>query len=93
MKAKSLSVLILAAVVAAGLAATAAQSPKMKYTTEIPADVITPDRTETRIGTLEFTDGYPDGGYGAEGLGPHGLLTRRGGHDHDHAGGLAAGIP
>ena len=31
----------------------------MKMTTEIPANVITPDRTETRLGTLEFIDGFP----------------------------------
>ena len=36
-----------------------AQAPTMEYTTQIPANVITPDRTETRIGTLEFTDGFP----------------------------------
>ena len=33
--------------------------PTMKMTTDIPANVITPDRTETRLGTLEFTDGFP----------------------------------
>ena len=35
----------------------------------------------------------PHRGDGAEGVGSHGLLARRGGHDHDHARGLAAGIP
>lgn len=29
------------------------------YNTEIPAKIMTPDRVETRIGTLEFFDGYP----------------------------------
>jgi hypothetical protein len=28
-------------------------------TTEIPASITTPDRVETRIGTLEFFDGIP----------------------------------
>ena len=43
----------------AGQATPRAQAPTMKYTTEIPANVQTPDRTETRLGTLEFTDGFP----------------------------------
>ena len=48
-----------------GLIATAfcgtliAEPPKMKNTTEIPPNVVTPDRTETRLGTLEFVDGFP----------------------------------
>jgi hypothetical protein len=29
------------------------------YTTPIPSTILTPDRVETRIGTLEFTDGFP----------------------------------
>ncbi len=29
------------------------------YQTPIPAKILTPDRVETRIGTLEFTDGFP----------------------------------
>jgi hypothetical protein len=33
------------------------QTPKMA--TEIPASITTPDRVETRLGTLEFTDGMP----------------------------------
>ena len=36
-----------------------AESPTYKNTTDIPANVVTPDRTETRIGTLEFVDGVP----------------------------------
>ena len=31
----------------------------MKYSTEIPANVITPDTMETRIGTLNFVSGLP----------------------------------
>ncbi len=37
-----------------------AQPPKMKMTTDIPESITTPDRVETRIGTLEFFDGMPD---------------------------------
>jgi hypothetical protein len=32
----------------------------MKMTTEILADILTPDTVETRIGTLRFLDGLPD---------------------------------
>jgi hypothetical protein len=40
---------------------SSAQSvPKMKMTTPIPASITTPDKVETRLGTLRFTDGYPD---------------------------------
>jgi len=38
----------------------AAEVPKMKMTTEIPADIATPDTVETRLGTLKFFDGLPD---------------------------------
>ena len=36
-----------------------AQPPKMKMTTEIPETITTPNKVETRIGTLEFFDGIP----------------------------------
>ena len=36
-----------------------AASGKMKYSTNIPKNVITPDTMETRIGTLDFVDGVP----------------------------------
>ncbi|MBW2449775.1 MAG: hypothetical protein JRE92_05035, partial [Deltaproteobacteria bacterium] len=39
--------------------ATYAQPPKMKMTTEIPASITTPDRVNTRIGTMKFFDGFP----------------------------------
>ena len=29
------------------------------FNTPIPAKIMTPDRVETRIGTLEFDDGFP----------------------------------
>ena len=34
-------------------------APKMKITTDIPPEITTPDRIETRIGTLEYKDGAP----------------------------------
>lgn len=37
-----------------------AQAPKMKMTTDIPPSLVTPNTVETRIGTLNFTDGFPD---------------------------------
>ena len=40
--------------------ANAADAPKMKMTTDIPASITTPDSVETRIGTLGFFDGFPD---------------------------------
>ena len=40
--------------------ADARMAPKMKMTTDIPSSITTPDRVETRIGTLNFTDGFPD---------------------------------
>ncbi len=36
-----------------------ARPPKMKMTTEIPEGIATPDRVETRLGTLHFFDGVP----------------------------------
>ena len=35
------------------------QPPKYKMTTEIPENVLIPDKVETRLGTLEFFDGVP----------------------------------
>jgi len=34
--------------------------PKMKMTTPIPAQITTPDKVDTRLGTLNFFDGFPD---------------------------------
>jgi len=44
----------------ATVAAEAQSVPKMKMTTEIPPEITTPDSVKTRIGTLEFFDGFPD---------------------------------
>ncbi len=48
------------AVVTCLLSAGWAKSPTMKMTTEIPEGIATPDRLETRIGTLTSFDGVPD---------------------------------
>ena len=34
--------------------------PQYKMTTEIPAGITTPDRVDTRLGKLNFFDGFPD---------------------------------
>jgi hypothetical protein len=34
--------------------------PRMKMTTDIPADITTPAQVETRLGALRFVDGFPD---------------------------------
>jgi hypothetical protein len=36
------------------------KAPKMKMTTPIPQQIMTPDSVETRLGTLNFFDGFPD---------------------------------
>ena len=53
---------ILAIALACSLTASLAAAegaPKMKMTTPIPAEITTPDTVESRIGTLEFIDGFP----------------------------------
>ncbi|MGI9239289.1 MAG: hypothetical protein ACR2RV_00725, partial [Verrucomicrobiales bacterium] len=42
-----------------GLCTTASAQEKFKYTTEIPDGITTPDKVETSIGELDFTDGVP----------------------------------
>ncbi len=39
---------------------TAVAQKKYKMTTEIPSNIISPDKVDTRIGTLRFFDGFPD---------------------------------
>ncbi len=57
----SVFMLILAVLIVAGLVSTSwAQSPKYKMTTEIPPGIATPDKLETRLGTLNSFDGVPD---------------------------------
>ncbi len=36
-----------------------AQAPTYKMTTEVPDNVLIPDKVETRLGTLEFFEGCP----------------------------------
>ena len=51
----------LVAVVVSSLTLSAsAQSPKMKMTTPIPPGIESPEKVETRLGTLKFFDGFPD---------------------------------
>ena len=50
---------IVTAAVAAILIAGPAFAEEFKYTTPIPEGIITPDKVETSIGTLKFTDGVP----------------------------------
>ena len=50
--------LALALVTTASAQTTGATKPKMA--TDIPAEITTPDRVETRLGTLKLFDGFPD---------------------------------
>ena len=43
-----------------GYQAWAQEPQKTKMTTEVPEGVATPDKLETRIGTLNLFDGIPD---------------------------------
>ena len=55
--------LILCTLVFGGFSAGVwAEAPKMKMTTEVPPGIATPDRLETRLGTLNLFDGVPDNG-------------------------------
>ena len=54
---------ILATCLVSSLAATAlAEAPRMKMTTDVPPGIATPDKLETRLGTLSLFDGVPDKG-------------------------------
>ena len=60
MKVKSLMTLAVTGLMAISItAALAAQSPKMKMTTDIPASLTAPNQVETSIGSLEYFDGVP----------------------------------
>jgi hypothetical protein len=37
-----------------------AADPQFKFSTAMPSGVASPDRVETRLGTLNFFDGFPD---------------------------------
>lgn len=56
-----MKVKVLGSLVLSGLlyATALANPPKMKMTTQIPANVLIPDEVDTRLGTLKFFDGVP----------------------------------
>ena len=58
---QKISTLVVSAVLATALGTpiTFAQEPTPGYNTKIPEYIMTPDRVDTRIGTLEFFDGIP----------------------------------
>jgi hypothetical protein len=68
MKAMYRAVAVVAALgLAVGIAAVNAQpldgppaAPALEYSTSMPPGVTSPDKVETRIGTLNFFDGFPD---------------------------------
>ncbi|HEV7335970.1 MAG TPA: DUF1254 domain-containing protein [Bosea sp. (in: a-proteobacteria)] len=53
--------LAVTAVITAALPAFAQGQPAPKFSAQVPADITTPDTVQTRIGTLKFFDGLPDG--------------------------------
>ena len=53
-------VAVLSTVAVCAISAQAATPPGMKMTTGIPEGIATPDKLETRIGTLTSFDGVPD---------------------------------
>jgi len=53
-------VLIVGMAILVSSQAWAQAPPKMKMTTEVPPGIATPDRVETRIGSLTLNDGVPD---------------------------------
>jgi hypothetical protein len=55
---KKMLTMVLAAVIAAGMLTTGSAQEKR---TKIPSSITTPDRVESKIGTLQFKDGYPIG--------------------------------
>jgi hypothetical protein len=55
---KKMVVVITALLMATGLA-WGKEPPKMKMTTPVPTGIATPDKLETRIGTLKLVDGVP----------------------------------
>jgi hypothetical protein len=56
MKAKQLFTLSLSVLLTACLVNICLATPPR---TKIPASITTPDKVKSKIGTLEFTDGYP----------------------------------
>jgi len=65
MKAKQISCAILVMLICSTIVfgmgnKTKLELPKMKMTTKIPPGIATPDKLQTRIGTLNLRDGVPD---------------------------------
>ena len=58
MKIRSLSCVVALMIVVAPLPSLA-QAQKYKMETPIPPDITTPDKVDTRLGTLKFVGGYP----------------------------------
>jgi len=57
---KNMMAVLIAATLATANLVGATEPPKMKMTTSIPEGIATPDRLETRLGTLTSFDGVPD---------------------------------
>ena len=66
MKRTLIKLAVAASLTTAALAAPAQEltgppaNPQVKYSTPMPPGIAMPDKVETRIGTLEFFDGFPD---------------------------------
>jgi len=60
MKSTYLLVAALVTTLAFTTTAHAQTAPTFKMTTDIPPSITTPDSVDTSIGTLKFTDGFPD---------------------------------
>ncbi|MBY5758572.1 hypothetical protein HFO07_18215, partial [Rhizobium leguminosarum] len=60
MKRATRQVYATAAVLLMGWGAAYAEAPKMKMATPIPDSIVTPESVDTRIGKLNFFDGFPD---------------------------------
>ena len=59
LKTKFITVLAAAIIMATSITTLAMEPPKMKMTTAIPPGIATPDKLETRLGTLTSFDGVP----------------------------------
>jgi len=61
MKRTYVSIVVLIAVMVVSFALhTWAKSPQLKMTTTVPPGIKSPDKVNTRLGTLRFFDGFPD---------------------------------
>lgn len=56
---KSHAIYLICLLALGALCTTASAQEKFKYTTDIPKGITTPDKIETSIGELNFTDGVP----------------------------------